>query len=78
MLMIDGACLLEFVESPLPLQPEVYGEIAGLLRKAEGGDFLVKSVADLFLVLRKHGLVTDSTCGCHPCLWGYTRKTEMD
>ena len=77
MLMIDGACKLEFVESPcpstcsMPLQPEIYGEIAALLRKVEGGDFLVKSAADLFLVLRKHGLLTDMrlppmSVGVHP------------
>ena len=72
MLMIDGAFLLEFVESPLSKTvPEVYGEIAALLRKAEGGDFLVKSAADLFLVLRKHGLLTDTrlppmSVGAHP------------
>ena len=42
----------------MSLAPHVYGEIAGLLRKAEGRDFLVKSVSDLFLVLRKNGLLT--------------------
>lgn len=55
----------------MPLQPEVYGEIAGLLRKAEGGDFLVKSVSDLFVVLRRTGLLTDMrlppmAVGVHP------------
>ena len=55
----------------MSLAPHVYGEIAGLLRKAEGGDFLVKSVSDLFLVLRKNGLLTDMrlppmSVGVHP------------
>ena len=55
----------------MALAPHVYGEIAGLLRKAEGGDFLVKSVSDLFVVLRKNGLLTDMrlppmSVGVHP------------
>ena len=55
----------------MPLAPEVYGEIAALLRKSEGGDFLVKSVSELFEVLRKAGLLTDMripplSVGVHP------------
>ena len=55
----------------MALAPHVYGEIAELLRKAEGGDFLVKSVSDLFVVLRKNGLLTDMrlppmSVGVHP------------
>ena len=55
----------------MALAPHVYGEIADLLRKAEGGDFLVKSVSDLFVVLRKNGLLTDMrlppmSVGVHP------------
>ena len=55
----------------MALAPHVYGEIAGLVRKAEGGDFLVKSVSDLFVVLRKNGLLTDMrlppmSVGVHP------------
>ena len=77
LMMIDGAFLLEFVESPLSKTvPEVYGEIAALLRKAEGGDFLVKSAADLSW--SSESMAFSRTRGCHPCLWGHTPKTEMD
>ena len=72
-MMIDGACLLDRVLKKacstvltMSLAPDVYGEIAALLRNAEGGDFLVKSVADLFVDLHA---VAAHGCG--------TRRTPM-
>ena len=55
----------------MPLTPEVSQQIRAILDQSKGGDFLVKSVQELFCLLRKAGLMSTMTLpprsvGVHP------------
>ena len=45
----------------MPLTPEVSQQIRAILDQSKGGDFLVKSVQELFSLLRKAGLMSTMT-----------------
>ena len=42
----------------MPMSPEAEAEITAMVEESKGGDFLARNVQDIFVVLKRHGLLS--------------------